>query len=333
MTPSFSIVIPNYNYGAFVGATIESALAQTWPAVEVIVIDDGSTDNSREVIARYNGIKVIHQENQHQCVAVRNGVAAATGDLIITLDSDDLLMPNACERIAALWREDLVALFFRLETFGDPGQSGRLLPEFPYSHGDMQREYLSTGGLVYPPASGAVFERNFVNRVFAHSQGMTDASHDVWFCFAAAAVGRVATTDEVLSRYRIHASNHSQPGRAPTMNAVLRSVWYAYNAQQSSHAVARSYGVDSPTPQHLIGSYYLIWHLLLRDASTKWKIPPVPPLSGLISGVACFWNLRSVGLKKKLLNTIALAVIVVSPRPVRRLLAERWYGWINDIGF
>ena len=55
MTPSFSIVIPNYNYGAFVGATIESALAQTWPAVEVIVIDDGSSDGT---VACLDGLPV-----------------------------------------------------------------------------------------------------------------------------------------------------------------------------------------------------------------------------------------------------------------------------------
>lgn len=333
MTPTFSILISNYNYGAYVGAAIESALAQTWPHVEVIIVDDGSTDDSRDVIARYPAVKAIHQVNQGQCVAIRRALQEATGDLVITLDSDDELVPETCERVAALWQEGNVALQYRLETFGMVEHPGETLPRYAFIEGDVSRYFLETGSMVYPPASGNAFERSFVERVFALSQNMIEASHDIWLCLSAALLGKVVSTDEILGRYRIHASNLSQPGRTRKMSNILRDVWYVYNAQQSAFAVARSYGMSVETPPHLIGAYYLNWHFLLRGAPTKWVIPATPILSGLITGLKNFRHLESIGTRRRLANMIALVVIALSPRPVRRIIAERWYGYINDVGF
>lgn len=333
MTPKFSILISNYNYEAYVGAAIESALAQTWPDVEVIIVDDGSTDGSRDVIARHSTVRAIYQENKGQCMALRRALEESTGDLVITLDSDDELLPNTCERVAALWHDGLIALQYRLVTFGMSEHTGDTLPRYPFIEGDVSRYFLQTGSMVYPPASGHVFERDFAVRVFDLSQGMIEASHDIWMCLSAALVGRVLSTDEVLGRYRIHATNLSQPGRARKMSNILRDVWYAYNAQQSAFDVGRSYGVKVEKPSHLFGAYYLNWYFLLRDAPTKWTIPAVPLLSGLRMGLKNFWYLRAIGPRRRVINMVALTVIVLSPRPVRRLIAERWYGYVNDVGF
>jgi len=333
MTPTFSILICNYNYGAYVGAAIESALAQTWPQVEVIIVDDGSTDESREVISRYPAVTAIFQENQGQCATIRRALEAATGDLVITLDSDDELLPQTCERVAALWVEGIVALQYRLETFGMVDHPGETLPRYPFIEGDVARYFLETGSMIYPPASGNAFDRHFVERVFAVSQNMIEASHDIWMCLSAALLGKVVSTDEVLGRYRIHATNLSQPGRTRKMSNILRDVWYAYNAQQSAFEVARSYGVAVEKPTHLIGAYYLNWHFLLRGAPTKWVVPEAPVLRGLATGVWNFWHLRSIGRGKRIVNMVALTVIALSPRAIRRIIAERWYGYINDVGF
>ena len=90
-----SIVLPNYNYGAFIGEAVESALAVDWPDVEVIVVDDGSTDNSLEVLAGFGSrITVITQENSGPRVACNRGFAASNGYVVIFLDSDDVLAPS-----------------------------------------------------------------------------------------------------------------------------------------------------------------------------------------------------------------------------------------------
>ena len=83
--PYFSVVIDNFNYGRFLAQAIDSALAQDFPAgeVEIIVVDDGSTDDSREVAGRYKDkIRLIAQKNGGQAAAFKSGFAAARGQVI-----------------------------------------------------------------------------------------------------------------------------------------------------------------------------------------------------------------------------------------------------------
>lgn len=93
--PLVSIIINNYNYGRFLREAIDSALNQTYPYTEVIVVDDGSTDNSREIIASLgNRIVPVLKENGGQASAFNAGFAASRGDIICFLDSDDIFMPE-----------------------------------------------------------------------------------------------------------------------------------------------------------------------------------------------------------------------------------------------
>lgn len=94
--PRFSVVIPTYNRRDFVGAAIESVLAQDFPDFELIVVDDGSTDDAPVVINRYRKhLKLICQPNLGAEAARTAGVQAACGDYIVLLDNDDLLFPDA----------------------------------------------------------------------------------------------------------------------------------------------------------------------------------------------------------------------------------------------
>ncbi len=100
-----SIVISNRNYADYVGAAVDSALSQRDVRVEVIVVDDGSTDGSREVLERFTDrTRVIFQAGRGQTGALNEGFAAATGDVIMFLDADDVLRPD----IGALVRDAFV---------------------------------------------------------------------------------------------------------------------------------------------------------------------------------------------------------------------------------
>src|SRR5688572_26119372 len=93
MTPLVSILIPAYNAQEWVAETIASALAQTWPRKEIIVVDDGSKDNTLDVVRRYasKDVRVVSQENQGAAAARNTAFSHSQGDYIQWLDADDLL--------------------------------------------------------------------------------------------------------------------------------------------------------------------------------------------------------------------------------------------------
>lgn len=98
--PLVTIVTPNYNYEEFIGDTINSVLNQDYPNIEYIVVDDGSTDNSLEVIQKISNdnpgsMRIIKQKNSGQSVALNNGFNQSKGEILCWLNSDDLLEPSA----------------------------------------------------------------------------------------------------------------------------------------------------------------------------------------------------------------------------------------------
>lgn len=105
--PLVSILINNYNYGRYLSDAIDSALGQTYLNTEVIVVDDGSTDNSREVIEHYGDrIVAILKENGGQASAMNAGFAASKGEIICILDSDDLFLPEKVSEVVDLFQKN-----------------------------------------------------------------------------------------------------------------------------------------------------------------------------------------------------------------------------------
>lgn len=108
--PLVSILINNFNYCQFLADAINSALNQSYQNIEVIVVDDGSTDNSPEIIARY-GEKIVPvlKKNGGQASAFNAGFETSRGDIICFLDSDDLFDPEKVERIVSIFEENIAA--------------------------------------------------------------------------------------------------------------------------------------------------------------------------------------------------------------------------------
>ena len=124
---SVSVVIPCYNHARWLGPAIASAHEQTWPVHEVIVVDDGSTDNSAEIAVK-SGARLIQQSNLGPSAARNAGIAAATGNYILPLDADDKLHPKFIER-ALQGRSDIVGTF--VQNFGVLNNIWKPTPERP----------------------------------------------------------------------------------------------------------------------------------------------------------------------------------------------------------
>lgn len=100
--PLVSVVVPTYNYARFIGETLENLRAQTYGNWECVVVDDGSTDDTAEVVARFAEreprVRYVRQENQRQSVAKNTGLDATTGEYVQFLDADDFIEPLKFER-------------------------------------------------------------------------------------------------------------------------------------------------------------------------------------------------------------------------------------------
>src|SRR5438309_4900890 len=97
--PLVSVVVPNYNYGRYVREAVDSVLGQTYPAVEVIVVDDGSSDDSLSVLQSYGSkIKLVVQPNGGVHKARNRGIEESKGEFVAFLDADDVWEPTKLER-------------------------------------------------------------------------------------------------------------------------------------------------------------------------------------------------------------------------------------------
>ena len=204
-----SVVIPNWNYGPYLRAAIDSALGLDWPAVEVIVVDDGSTDDSRDIILGYGErVVAIFQRNAGQTAACNAGFARARGDVVIFLDSDDQLDPSLVREIAAVWRPGISKVQFQMKIIDARGDAtGATFPRYPFVPTPQQIRRWALGAAAYPTpvGSGNAYARAFLEQIFP-LDGTEPASDS--YCLAAAPyLGDVITVPKPLVSYRIHGRN------------------------------------------------------------------------------------------------------------------------------
>lgn len=135
--PTVSVVIPSYNHARFLGEAIDSVLVQTYRDVEIVVVDDGSTDDTADVAARYPGVVYVRQENQGLAAARNAGTRSSRGGFLVFLDADDRLLPNAIEAGLACFARHPDAAFVsgdhrRIALDGTPIET----PEVPHVDGE-----------------------------------------------------------------------------------------------------------------------------------------------------------------------------------------------------
>jgi hypothetical protein len=276
------IVIDNYNYGRFLEAAIDSALAQRHPHSRVIVVDDGSTDHSREVITGYGDrITTVFKENGGQASAFNAGWAHCRGDVVIFLDADDVLLPYTAARVAAAFAAapGAVKVQCRMAVIDEAGRpTGQLKPprHLLLPTGDLRRSELTFPfDLRWLATSGNAFSTAAMRRIMPIPEREFATSADWYLKHLVPLFGDVVSLQDVCACYRVHGSNSYEPAHATLdMHHVRQNVRYAAATRRHLRRTAGELGLSLPP-----GPFLSVADLANRLTSRKLE-PGAHPLPG-----------------------------------------------------
>lgn len=321
-----SIVIPNFNYGRYLRSAIDSALAQSYSPLEVIVVDDGSTDNSREVIDSYGKrIVAIVKANGGHGSALNTGYGASRGEIAIFLDADDELAPEAVECVVKAWRPGVAKVQFQLEMVDDSGRPlGERVPPFDryLPSGDIRQRIVRYGEYPSSPCSGNAYSRAALDKLMPMDEILWSAGSEKSLVFLSPFFGDVVSIRAPLGRYRIHSDNDSGfKGRH--LEKLHRRLSAVYFVPATICQVAASKGIA--LDPRVLGSTSR--ELKIRMASLRLD-PKTHPLASdtrlnlLIEGIGASLREPDISLSVRTKQILWFVLMAVSPMAiVNRLVA------------
>lgn len=320
-----SVIVPNFNYAQYIRQAVLSALHIDWPDVEVIVVDDGSTDDSVAVLEELRDqVTLIMQENRGPREACNAGFAASTGDAIIFLDSDDLLLPELAHEVANVWTSSVSKVQVQMVRIDEHGRRfGRIFPQLRQAPTPDEIRYWITETSAYPtpPGSGNVYSRSFLEKIFPLDDRCGDATDSA--CLAAAPfLGDVLTIIRPLVCYRVHGANRS----ALMVNTCRFSQQIERAVQRQKFAAEIS---RDPRYVPLMGSLRRGRHLLQMRVTDYRLCQGTSCLPGDGFRMLCIDIFRSAsapgpeGLLYRAIVPLWCMAVLIAPRPIARLLA-RW---------
>lgn len=272
--PLVSVLITNYNYAAYVAEAIESVLHQSYAQFEIVVCDDGSTDNSCAVIERYcrrdPRVRLIRKENGGQASATAAACTAAQGEILCLLDADDLFYPAKLEKLVAAFRRQPEAgcCIHRMLPVSMTGEAIAKPIPVTLDHGWVAPQVLHTGLLGCSlSTSGLAFRKQAVGYMFPLPAGFTtryrnSAPTDMYLLGIARLLAPVVALPDVLVSYRFHGANDASMFRPSakslqkiidhfeTVHRLLRD----FLAEAYGQEVIRDVHLDDYTPylEHLL---------------------------------------------------------------------------------
>jgi glycosyltransferase involved in cell wall biosynthesis len=324
--PGVSIVVCNYNYAQFVEAAIDSALAQDYSRCEVIVVDDGSTDGSQEVIERYRDRArvILLPTNRGQVGALNEAWPTAKYEIVIFLDSDDLLEPHAASTIARNWRADVVKVQFPMKSIDANGKwLNHTYPNYPpdLKTDTLRQTLLRFGGCNFTPGSGNAYARRLLDN-------LSPISGLMWMDWIlkihAPFCGEVLTLTVPLASYRIHDAQWNRYNHL-SLNRFIRDLELLETNESYLSAFFGQRGLKyDPQLAKLASQHYCECLIAVSRLSGPGGLYYVPPIK--VVGLAFksfFWCPDSIKRRAALL----LWTILVAFAP------QRWAERLLELRF
>jgi len=329
-----SIIINNYNYARFLHAAIDSALGQSYQPIEVLVVDDGSTDQSRAIIDSYGDrIKPVLKKNGGQASALNAGFAQCQGDCVIFLDADDVLLPHAAQRVAEVFsvQPQTAKIQYRMEVIDQGGRhTGVIKPpvHIPLPTGDLTKQELSFPfDLTWLPTSGNAFAAQALRSIFPIPEAVYGKVGADWYvAHLTPLFGPVVSLDEVCAYYRVHANNNYELAEARLDLAHIRQtiIYCDYTRAYLLKYAEQLHIPDRPT-EILAVSY-----MANRITSFKLELdqhPIVGDTTGKLFRLALIAIARrsDVAWPMKAMFAVWFALMAVSPKSLAQWLAEAFF--------
>ena len=324
------IVVNNHNYGAYLGAAIASARAQTHEHVAVVVVDDGSSDNSRALLAAQpDDVTVVLKENGGQASALNAGIERCDGDVVICLDADDTLHPEAAARVAAAFAADseVSKVQYRMDVIDAAGHAtGEIKPplHLPLPGGDLRRVELAYPfDLVWMATSGNAFRAEALQRILPIPEDSYPVCGADWYLVhLTTLLGRVVSLDPVGASYRVHGANSYEPQEARLDLDQLRQT-VVFAAVTSEHLLRLADQLGQPRPRRVLSVADLANRLISLKLEPQRHPLPADTVPGLLRGAVGACRRRdNVSVAMKLMFGLWFAALAASPRPLARHLGE-----------
>jgi hypothetical protein len=208
-------MVVNYNYARFLGEALDSIVNQTYQNFEIVICDDGSTDNSRELISSYahrdSRVRPIFKENGGVARALNTTYAATAGEIIAMLDADDLFTREKLEKVVEKFAPGgrvgtVLNTLTKVDSNGHPIGS---IPQFgKLDRGELREKLLRCAAhWAIAPTSGISFRRACADLVFPIPEEQFRTEADGYMCTVAPLFYAVDVIDEPMTIYRVHSSN------------------------------------------------------------------------------------------------------------------------------
>jgi glycosyltransferase involved in cell wall biosynthesis len=329
-----SIIINNYNYARFLCAAIDSALGQSYRSIEVLVVDDGSTDQSRAIIDSYGDrVQSILKKNGGQASALNAGFAQCQGDIVIFLDADDVLLHHTAQRVVDVFnaQPQMAKVQYRMEVIDQGGrQTGVIKPpaHIPLPAGDLgKQEMLFPFDLTWLPTSGNAFATMALRSIFPIPEKVYGKVGADWYvAHLTPLFGLVVSLDEVCAYYRVHASNNYELAE-PQLNLAHIRQTIIYCDYTRGFLLKYAQQVDVPNrPAEILSVSYV------ANRITSLKLEPDQhPIIGDTTGTLFSLALLAIARRSdvawpmKAMFGMWFAFMVLAPKSLAHWLAEAFF--------